>query len=184
MSIENVFVSKTNGTMSYTGLEGEDRDTDRLNRHISAKTIVTPGNQQFLQNQDTAPQYNYKPQGKSESWVDLHQEYNDVLDQQELQKYRRHFRAMGANDSGFITCTELKQVMEDFFGQDLTKQQIQETIAQIDYDGDGQISYREFLEAMCAQKAGNKTKFGGFYHVLTLKNPPFWSQRVSKANAV
>lgn len=53
---------------------------------------------------------------------------------------------MGANDAGFLTCDALKEIMETFFGQDLTKQQCQESIAQIDYDGDGCISYREFLE--------------------------------------
>lgn len=37
---------------------------------------------------------------KHESWVDLHNEYADILDQQELAKYRRHFRAFGANDAG------------------------------------------------------------------------------------
>eukprot|EP01126_Amoeba_proteus_P047627 TRINITY_DN5452_c0_g1_i2.p2 TRINITY_DN5452_c0_g1~~TRINITY_DN5452_c0_g1_i2.p2 ORF type:complete len:106 (-),score=25.32 TRINITY_DN5452_c0_g1_i2:382-699(-) len=41
-----------------------------------------------------------KPQGKQESWVDLHNEYGDILDAQELAKYRRHFRAFGASDSG------------------------------------------------------------------------------------
>mgnify|MGYP002389371490 CR=1 FL=1 len=72
--------------------------------------------------------------------------------------------------------------METFFGQDLSKQQIHETIAQIDYDGDGAISYREFLEAMCGLKSGARTKFGSFYKVLTLKNPAFWVQRVGRAN--
>jgi Ca2+-binding EF-hand superfamily protein len=145
---------------------------------------ITSAGQAYLQGTTSSPSQNYRPQGKIESWVDLHSEYSDVLDQNELQKFRRHFRAMGANDSGFLTADALKEIMETFFGQDLSKSQAQESIAQIDYDGDGQISYREFLEAMCAQKTGKKTKFGGFYHVLTLKNPPFWSQRVSRANAV
>jgi len=71
--------------------------------------------------------------------------------------------------------------METFFGQDLDRKQITETIAEIDYDNDGRISYREFLEVMCSLKAGNKkSKFGNFYKVLTLKNPPFWSSRVGR----
>lgn len=83
----------------------------------------------------------------------------------------------------YLTMEALKDTMETFFGQDLTRQQIQETIAQIDYDGDGQLSYREFLEAMCGLKSGARTKFGSFYKVLTLKNPAFWVQRVGRANS-
>jgi Ca2+-binding EF-hand superfamily protein len=72
--------------------------------------------------------------------------------------------------------------METFFGQDLDRRQITETIAEIDYDNDGKLSYREFLEQMCAlkQNKGKRSKFGNFYHVLTLKNPPFWNSRVGR----
>jgi len=77
---------------------------------------------------------------------------------------------------GFLDADSLHETMEAFFGQDLARQQILETISEIDYDNDGKISYREFLEVMCALKnadRGRRTKFGNFYKVLTLKNPPF-----------
>jgi len=164
-------------------VEYEDRDSDRLNKHISGKQITSAGREYLLQQQNSASVVYKPPSQKIESWVDLHAEYADVLDQNELQKFRRHFRAMGANDHGYLTAEALKELMETFFGQDITKQQALESISQIDYDMDGQLSYREFLEAMCSQKAGKKTKFGGFYHVLNLKNPPFWTQRVSRANS-
>lgn len=74
--------------------------------------------------------------------------------------------------------------MVTFFGQeDITQQQADEAIAEVDYDQDGAISYREFLEVMCAIKSNDRTrrtKFGNFYKVLTLKNPPFWQQRVGR----
>lgn len=72
--------------------------------------------------------------------------------------------------------------MVTFFGQeDITIERCEETIAEVDYDQDEALSYREFLEVMCAIKAGDRnrrSKFGNFYKVLTLKNPPFWQQRV------
>eukprot|EP01127_Copromyxa_protea_P010875 TRINITY_DN2698_c0_g1_i1.p1 TRINITY_DN2698_c0_g1~~TRINITY_DN2698_c0_g1_i1.p1 ORF type:complete len:164 (+),score=42.29 TRINITY_DN2698_c0_g1_i1:192-683(+) len=160
-------------------------ENERLNRHIANKPLG-PAGQAYLQEEELRAQQQAnqrKGPVKHESWVDLHNEYADILDQQELAKFRRHFRAFGANDDGFLTQDAVKDTMETFFGQDLTRQQIQETIAQIDYDGDGQLSYREFLEAMCGLKSGARTKFGSFYKVLTLKNPAFWVQRVGRANS-
>jgi len=166
------------------------KEQDRLNAHIKVHPVGERG-QQMLTGQ--IPGYdenqpvrrNYGPP-KQESWVDLHREFQDILDTNELQKFRRHFRALGEKD-GFLDADTLHETMEAFFGQDLTRQQILETISEIDYDNDGKISYREFLEVMCALRdtnSGRRTKFGNFYKVLTLKNPPFWSQRVGRANAI
>jgi len=168
------------------GAEGISEE-DRLNKHIK-KHEVGPRGQAMIQSnmgyEEPAPQPVRRPAGVAEHWADLHREFADVLDINELQKYRRHFRAFGEKE-GFIDADALQDTMETFFGQDLDRRQIQETIAEIDYDNDNRISYREFLEAMCALKAGDrnrKTKFGNFYKVLTLKNPPFWAQRVGRIN--
>jgi len=164
------------------------KEQDRLNAHIKVHQVGEKG-QQYLNGQasgyDEQPirRTNYGPP-KQESWVDLHREFADILDTNALQTYRRHFRALGENN-GFLDADALHETMETFFGQDLTRQQILETVSEIDYDNDGKISYREFLETMCALKNGSKrTKFGNFYKVLILKNPPFWNQRVGRANAV
>jgi len=90
---------------------------------------------------------------------------------------------LSGEKEGFLDADTLHEIMETFFGQDLDRRQIQETISEIDYDNDSRISYREFLEAMCALKSADRnrrTKFGNFYKVLILKNPPFWSQRLGR----
>jgi len=131
------------------------------------------------QYQEPPPQYK-RPVAAAEHWSDLHREFQDVLDMNELQKYRKHFRAFGEKE-GFITPEALHETMETFFGQDLDRRQITETIAEIDYDNDGRISYREFLEVMCSLKTGTrKSKFGNFYKVLSLKNPAWWNSRVGR----
>jgi len=170
--------------------EALDKEQDRLNAHIKVHPVGERG-QAMLQGQ--LPGYEANPQPvrrnygppKQESWVDLHREYEDILDTNELQKYRLHFRALGEKD-GFLDADSLHETMEAFFGQDLERQQILETISEVDYDNDGKISYREFLEVMCGLKSGDRnrrSKFSNFYKVLTLKNPPFWNQRVGRSNS-
>jgi len=177
-------------TLNFNGgNEGLDKEQERLNAHIKVHPVGERG-QQMLNGQvsgyedpNQPVRRNYGPP-KQESWVDLHREYADIFDANTLQTYRRHFRALGESN-GFLDANALHETMEAFFGQDLARQQILETISEIDYDNDGKLSYREFIECMCALKNGSKrTKFGNFYKVLTLKNPPFWNQRVGRANAV
>eukprot|EP01123_Difflugia_compressa_P003940 TRINITY_DN15263_c0_g1_i1.p1 TRINITY_DN15263_c0_g1~~TRINITY_DN15263_c0_g1_i1.p1 ORF type:complete len:218 (+),score=45.13 TRINITY_DN15263_c0_g1_i1:23-676(+) len=160
-------------------------EEDRLNKHIMKHEVGARG-QAMLQSNATYEEPVVQPKRVvgAEHWVDLHREFADILDINELQKYRKHFRAFGEKE-GFIDQTALQETMETFFGQDLEKRQILETISEIDYDNDGKISYREFLEVMCALKSGDRnrrTKLGNFYKVLTLKNPPWWAQRVGRMN--
>jgi hypothetical protein len=158
--------------------EGGNNEEDRINKHIQKHAVGARGQALIDSNsqyQEPAPQQYRRPAGVAEHWADLHKEFADVLDINELQKFRKHFRAFGEKE-GFITPEALHEIMETFFGQDLDRRQITETIAEIDYDNDGKISYREFLEVMCALKTNSKkSKFGNFYKVLSLKNPPFWS---------
>jgi len=166
--------------------ERDDKEHDRLTKHIKQHPVGERGQQYQQTGYDDEPapvRRNFGP-AKAESWVDLHREFQDILDVNALQTYRRHFRALGEKE-GFIDAGALHEAMEQFFGQDLERKQILETIAEVDYDNDGKLSYREFLETMCALKNGNKkSRFGNFYKVLVLKNPPWWNQRVGRANAV
>lgn len=95
-------------------------ENERLNRHIANKPVgmlVTnvhpetllfplfittgPAGQAYLQEEELRlQQQQRRGPARHESWVDLHNEYADILDQQELAKFRRHFRAFGANDDG------------------------------------------------------------------------------------
>lgn len=53
------------------------------------------------------------------------------------------FDRLDADDSGFISPKNLRQVL----GKDCTSEQIAAIIKSADINGDGQISYQEFLEA-------------------------------------
>lgn len=168
--------------------EALSKEQDRINAHIKVHPVGERGQAMLSGELDYDPnpqgRKNYGPP-KQESWVDLHREYADILDTNELQTYKRHFRALGEKD-GFLDADSLHETMESFFGQDLERKQITETIAEVDYDNDSKISYREFLEVMCAIKSGDRnrrSKFMNFYKVLVLKNPPFWAQRVGRANS-
>ena len=51
------------------------------------------------------------------------------------------------NGDGFISAAEMKHVMANL-GEMLTDEEVAEMIAAADIDGDGQISYEEFVVMM------------------------------------
>jgi Ca2+-binding EF-hand superfamily protein len=57
------------------------------------------------------------------------------------------FKVFDKNNDGFISHSELKQMMHNL-GENLTDDQIAEMIREADIDGDGQINYNEFLKMM------------------------------------
>ncbi|PKU71843.1 calmodulin-1-like [Dendrobium catenatum] len=60
---------------------------------------------------------------------------------------RDAFNMFDKDQDGFISAAELGQVMANL-GQKLTDEELNEMISQIDLDGDGQISYDEFVVKM------------------------------------
>ncbi|PKU71850.1 calmodulin-like [Dendrobium catenatum] len=60
---------------------------------------------------------------------------------------REAFNIFDKDQDGFISAAELRQVMANL-GQKLSDEELNEMISQIDMDGDGQISYDEFVKRM------------------------------------
>merc|ERR1712224_1021112 len=60
------------------------------------------------------------------------------------------FKVCDPNGSGFISAAELRRVMTNI-GVELTDEEADEMIREADVDGDGQISYEEFVKIMIAK---------------------------------
>ena len=59
---------------------------------------------------------------------------------------RRLFDEFDQDKSGHITPDELRKLIDDAgFGEEVTEAEIKDLIARVDTDGDGKISFDEFL---------------------------------------
>ena len=56
-------------------------------------------------------------------------------------------RVFDKDCNGFISAAELRQALANL-GQKLTEEEVDEMIREVDFDGDGQIDYAEFLSLM------------------------------------
>ena len=57
------------------------------------------------------------------------------------------FLVYDKDGDGFISAAELKQTMTDL-GQELTDEEVDEMMREADIDGDGQVSFEEFVTMM------------------------------------
>ena len=64
-------------------------------------------------------------------------------------KARVQFKKYDEDNSGFISVDEMKLVFEDRTGRKLDMKEVNEMLKETDKDGDGQISYDEFLTLLC-----------------------------------
>ena len=59
-------------------------------------------------------------------------------------------RVFDKDCNGFISAAELRQALANF-GQKLSEKEVDEIIKEVDFDGDGQIDYAEFVSMMKKQ---------------------------------
>ena len=59
-------------------------------------------------------------------------------------------RVFDKDCNGFISAAELRQALANF-GQKLSEEEVDEIIKEVDFDGDGQIDYAEFVSMMKKQ---------------------------------
>eukprot|EP00397_Hematodinium_sp_SG-2012_P038652 GEMP01042079.1.p1 GENE.GEMP01042079.1~~GEMP01042079.1.p1 ORF type:complete len:150 (+),score=48.42 GEMP01042079.1:82-531(+) len=60
------------------------------------------------------------------------------------------FKVFDLDGDGFISASELRKVMNNL-GEKLTEQEIDEMIREVDNDGDGKVSWNEFLMMITAK---------------------------------
>ena len=63
----------------------------------------------------------------------------------QLLTVRRQFKQFDTDGSGYITLEDIKQFWEELTGGEVAIAQIEETLTDIDKDGDGNIDHEGFL---------------------------------------
>lgn len=73
-----------------------------------------------------------------------------MKDTDEEKEITEAFKVFDKDGRGFISSVELKHVMVNL-GEKLTDEEIDEMVREADMDGDGEINYNEFVNAMMKQ---------------------------------
>ncbi len=71
----------------------------------------------------------------------------DDVPENRLKEYRHAFELFDKDNDGWITATELSQVMRSL-NQEPSNREIEEMIAEVDIDGNGRIDFEEFVILM------------------------------------
>jgi len=82
-----------------------------------------------------------------------------LLSKQEKEQIDKVFRAMDLNGDGKLQKNEIKAGYSQYFGRDLTDEEIDDMFAKVDADNSGEIEYSEFVVATLNEKnllSGNK----------------------------
>jgi calcium-dependent protein kinase len=77
---------------------------------------------------------------------------SQLLTKQEKEQIDRVFRAMDLNGDGKLQKDEIKKGYAEYFGRNLTDQEVDELFARVDGDGNGEIEYTEFVVATLNEK--------------------------------
>ena len=84
---------------------------------------------------------------------------SQLLSKQEKEQIDKVFRAMDVNGDGKLQKSEIKAGYAEFFGRQLTDDEVDEMFAKVDADNSGEIEYSEFVVATLNEKnllSGNK----------------------------
>ncbi|XP_012938778.1 calmodulin-A [Aplysia californica] len=68
-------------------------------------------------------------------------------EEDEEEELRQAFRVFDKSGCGYITPSDLRAVLQ-CMGEELTEEEIDEMIAEVDIDGDGRIDFEEFITCM------------------------------------
>merc|ERR1711935_231697 len=77
---------------------------------------------------------------------------SQLLSKQEKEQIDKVFRAMDLNGDGKLQKDEIKKGYAEFFGRNLSDQEVDEMFAKVDADGSGEIEYSEFVVATLNEK--------------------------------
>ncbi|XP_069109317.1 calmodulin-beta-like [Argopecten irradians] len=89
---------------------------------------------------------------------------SEQSEEDEEEELRQAFRVFDKTGCGYISASDLRAVLQ-CMGEDLTEDEIDEMIAEVDIDGDGRIDFEEFIACMCedgedGKKGQNNTADG------------------------
>ncbi|RNA44698.1 neo-calmodulin-like isoform X2 [Brachionus plicatilis] len=80
---------------------------------------------------------------------------SEISEEQEDKELREAFKVFDRKGNGFITSSDLRSVLQ-CLGEQLTEDEIEDMIEEVDIDGDGRIDYEEFVASLKAEKKMNK----------------------------
>lgn len=69
----------------------------------------------------------------------------ELLTPKEIVIYKRLFDQMDSNKDGFLTRDDLRKGLKDFVNYSATEHELKETMETLDSDGDGSVSFDEFI---------------------------------------
>ncbi|XP_057318248.1 myosin regulatory light chain 2 isoform X2 [Microplitis mediator] len=76
-------------------------------------------------------------------------------EQQEEQELRDAFRVFDKHNRGYITASDLRAVLQ-CLGEDLSEEEIEDMIKEVDEDGDGRIDFCEFARSLVNPSSDNE----------------------------
>ncbi|KAF2894022.1 hypothetical protein ILUMI_12154, partial [Ignelater luminosus] len=84
--------------------------------------------------------------------VNVYTEFHE-FSRKEIKQYEATFKKFNTSKDGYLSLTELKWMMEEL-GAPQTHLALKGMIAEVDEDGDGRLSFREFLLVYRKARAG------------------------------
>ena len=76
---------------------------------------------------------------------------------QEAKEIKDAFSFFDKNGDGFVTAVELRQVMREL-GQDISEEQAEQMIAEVDKEGKGRVTYQRFKSMMLSDETDGSAK--------------------------
>ncbi|KAK3611439.1 hypothetical protein CHS0354_027164 [Potamilus streckersoni] len=76
---------------------------------------------------------------------------SEQSEEDEERELREAFRVFDKTGCGYICASDVRAILQ-CMGEDLSEEEIEEMIAEVDIDGDGRIDFNEFIACVCEEK--------------------------------
>ncbi|XP_053402128.1 calmodulin-A-like isoform X1 [Mercenaria mercenaria] len=80
---------------------------------------------------------------------------SEQSEEDEEKELRQAFTVFDKTGCGYICASDIRAILQ-CLGEDLTEEEIDEMIAEVDIDGDGRIDYDEFIACVCSDTSAEK----------------------------
>uniref|UniRef100_A0A8C3YP56 Calmodulin like 5 n=1 Tax=Catagonus wagneri TaxID=51154 RepID=A0A8C3YP56_9CETA len=91
----------------------------------------------------------------------------ELLSKEQVAEFKAAFDRFAKNKDGTIDVQELGAMLQ-LLGRNLSEAELKALIAQVDTDGDGVISFEEFLAAMAKRTRGSQGELWKAFHAFDL----------------
>ncbi|XP_052805683.1 calmodulin-A-like isoform X2 [Mya arenaria] len=75
---------------------------------------------------------------------------SEQSEEDEEKELKQAFTVFDKSGCGYICASDIRAILQ-CLGEDLTEEEIDEMIAEVDIDGDGRIDYDEFIACVCSE---------------------------------